>query len=202
MNKTRLLAAFLLALLGSLWAFRAPATAFGTETGAYYDWIVNIETAELKTSFQHGRSSLRNVVIAKITYRKGSTGEKDSTRYEDLWYCQSKPIGLERYHTLNLPPGDGIAICIKNRSASCSYSEAWASANATLRVMLDAYVRRNAVIEVVVPLDAFNSIADGFRRQGLDPLPEEGSDEGVAASLLLHLVSEPDGMTQTFSYQR
>jgi hypothetical protein len=200
MKKVKVLLATALAAFASMHLALAPAKAFGD--GFTYDWIVDIETAQLKNYFQYKGATLKDVVQAKVTFRPGDADDNvKSTRYEDFWYSEFKPLGLDRYKTLDKMDREHVAIRIRPSSAVASMSEAWASANATLRIMLDVYRRGSMVTAVYAPAHSFSLIANAFQQQGFYPLPEVGADQAVQAGINIRLLSEPEGMAQTLALQ-
>src|SRR5262249_18638147 len=114
--------------------------------------------------------------------------------------------------------GDNVAVRVQheamNKSASASdtmsYAEAWAAANAVLRVMLDTNLRKATVLVVTVPARSFSLMQAGLQDQRFMPVADGRADganstqsaEGEEGAVRIRMVSDSDGsMSQLFAYQ-
>jgi len=220
MNKVKRIVAPLLIALTSLSTVQTPVPTFAATQDFEYDWIVDIKTTELKDYFKYKGAAFRDISKARVSYYAGRASEKDkATPYQDLYYGGRKPLGLERYSPLDkIEYGDNVAIRIhheslrKSASASDSMSdaEAWAAANAALRVMLDANLRKASVLVVIVPARSFRLIQDGFGQQRFLPVADGGADGAGSTqaagaetgAVQIRMVSDSDAlMSQILSYQ-
>lgn len=170
-----------------------------------YDWIVEIETQELTGYLDYPGSNLKPIIQARITYKEGdavSSENKASKQvlYQDFWYKGCNPVGCRRYHTYNIPPGDGIAIRVKHKNNSVAVGETCACANAIIRVLLDAYMNSNPVISVLVPDSTFSSIVADLAHENFYQQADAPPDVPQYASIILYLTSEPSGANQTMFY--
>jgi len=197
----RLISPLLLALFVVICYSHTEVHALGPVAGTY-DWIITIETEEQKEYFTYRGTALATVTRARASYQQGDAASADTTRYEDLWYSQGKPLGLERVHSLDLRPGDQIGIRIKHKTSRVPDYEAYAAANAVLRILMDAYLNGNQVTAVLAPADSFNSISQAFQKQGLSVPPPRDPEHPVQGSIVIQLVSEPEGSQETLVYSR
>jgi len=172
------------------------------------DWVITIETEQQKDYLQYNRSHMKDIVKATVTYMKGDAKDTDKpTAYEDLWYSQSKCIGMNRRKSLQ--PGDKngpssgqeINIRVRHKKSPASNFENWASAEAVLRVMLDTKINGNVLNQVLVPADSFDSVVQGFGLQKFYAVPEAGPDQpSSTVGPAIHVSSEPEGRDEDLVY--
>jgi hypothetical protein len=121
-----------------------------------HDWIVRMKAEKLQRQFVYRGSSLDKV--AKITIDYFNKEDPDNkTPYEILWFNDGKPIGLERKNELKIPAGKATRIEIENKKGTTPETEK-AIADAILRISLDAYRKRTAIVSIKVPLESFEGI--------------------------------------------
>lgn len=165
-----------------------------------YDWVVQLETKPLKKQFEYAGSVFKPVDKVDVKYHP-SKEQDNKTAYEQIWYHDGKPLGLERLHKFELPEGDGIAIEVKHKQGTSTSGEEKAAANAILRITLDAYLNKNPVALVRLPSDSFYDISAQLQQQGMMVAPDSSGVDGFAtpveSSVTLFLVSEPEGIKQT-----
>ncbi len=170
-----------------------------------YDWIVDIETRQLKEYLSYPGSGFTPVIEAKITYTQVSepepgTTKKENVRYEDLFFKSCDPVGCRRYNTFDLTPGEGIAIRVKHNGPDTTTAETCAAGNCVTRVLLDAYLNGNMVIAALVPSASFSSIVQELHRENFHAQPEDPVETPQYSTIILHLRSEPSGQDQTMFY--
>jgi len=199
----RKLVSILTAMIAATCIGQAPAGATaspGLHDNATYQWIVNIETEQQKDYLNFRGCSLTDITRLRVTYQQGAADDAKITRYEDLWYGQGKPLGLDRSSSLDLRPGDQGAIRIKHKAQNASDSECYSCANAALRVVMDTFLTNNPVTAVLVPAGSFNAVSQGFQREGFYEPPNQAPEQPIQGALILQLFSEPEGQSQTLVY--
>lgn len=164
-----------------------------------YDWTMDIKTQQLERQFDYPGSTLKPVVKTEMQYYP-TAAEDTKTKYEYIWYANGKPLGLERLHKLEITEGDGISIRVLHKTNSPTSGEFKAAANAVLRVLVDAYLNKNAVVTVRVPADSFNGITNELRNNPHINTGWGGADDPVDSSLPIFVQAEPSGQTLQLYY--
>lgn len=166
-----------------------------------YDWIIEAQMQELKGYVIYAGSTVRPIIKASITYKNtdAPSGSKP-VKYEDLYFKGYEAIGCRRYHTLDLESGDGVAIRIKSKSQNVTLEQSSAAANAIVRLLLDSYLNGNSVVAVLLPRSSFERVVQNLQRANFYSAPPSSPDEPVDTAIILHLISEPPGSSQTMYY--
>ncbi len=164
-----------------------------------FDWVVEIETKELAKQFEYTGSHLKPIVKTHIVFY-ATVDEADKKSYEDIWYHNGKPCGLERLGNLTIRPGDGIAIKIKHKTDSPTEGEYKAAANAILRIILDANLNHNSVAIVTLPDGSYSPIISELRNQNAVDAPPHDADHPLESVVNIFLQSGTDGPTQTLYF--
>lgn len=187
-------------LLAGLVAFFAATAhvAKSQDMGRTYDWIVQIRTEQLKNFLDHPTSSLKPVIKATITYSPTTGG--GTTAYEDLFYKSWDVLGMRRYKDLALGTNDQIAIQVIHKEGNGSPEENAAAANAILRIFVDAYLKGNAVSNIIVPDRSLAQISQNLQRGNFYPGREADPDQPVFSTIVLRLESSPPGTVQMMYY--
>jgi hypothetical protein len=128
-----------------------------------YDWLVTIETEGISGQFEYAGSTLKPVVLARISYARADGS--DNTNYQTLWYCNGKPFGLERAGSLNVNPGQGVAMQIIHKTNPPTSGDYAAAANSILRIYLDIRVNQSMPCAIIVPDQSFDQIITDLTKQ-------------------------------------
>jgi hypothetical protein len=180
------------------------------------DWVISITTQEMKKCLEYPESKLTPLVKATVKFEQGydpgdedeqllakegyiDAGEVKSTVYEDIFYSHSAPIGLKRYSKLGIRPGTPGTIKIKIGETSARQEEAHAAANASVRIFMDAYMRKSALRTIIVPKIDFDLFIEGMQRYGFRPV-QMSMDKPVSALVIVSVRSEPAGREQHLGY--
>ena len=173
----------------------AALPAMGTDHIARpFDWTIELKTKQLPHHFEYTNSHLHGVEKIHVSYVHASDSshpDPQPTEYENLWYHSGKPLGLERLHKFEVIQGDSTSILVSHSGSSASDDECKAAANAVLRLILDANLNKNAVVNIRVPDDSFERIKQDLYNLGC----QDGSgisDEGRATAINLFLQTDPD----------
>ncbi len=159
------------------------------------DWLMKIQTEDLRNQFKYAGSTLTKVEKVTVKYSRKFEADQGKTRpYEYLWYHAGKPIGLERLGKLEMTRGESAAIQVVNKGEK-GIEQDKAAANAILRMMLDAYHNSNPIISIRVPADCFDSVIGELRKLNCVDATH-GADEEDHSKMSLSLQSEPKGMSQ------
>ncbi len=86
------LVAFGAAIVGLF--FTSPSAAMAEDSGFQTDYTVNVKTETVQKQFQYKGSVLTKVTKATIEYYANSDNQKKP--YENVWFNDGHPIGLER----------------------------------------------------------------------------------------------------------
>ncbi|HIA53466.1 MAG TPA: hypothetical protein EYN91_15485 [Candidatus Melainabacteria bacterium] len=171
---------------------------FAEGLGRTYDWIISIETEKLTGYLDQKRSTLKPVVKATVTYKPGGGG--GATKFEELFYHNWIALGMRRYKPLALGSSDQVAIVVTHKQGQSTQEETSAAANAIVRVFLDAYLKGNAVTNIIVPEASLSSIVQNLKQANFYPGDDEKPDQPVFSSIILHLEGSPSGTKQTMFY--
>jgi len=204
MNRTRsfcLHVATSVVLIVSALGWAAPAIA--SSPVGLYKWIVEISTTAEPGYLQYKGSKLSPVVKATISYHLDAQ-DAQRKNYENLWYGQGKPIGMDRQASLPTFDGEYVAIRITpaNKAVVATPDENRVRANAVLRIWFDIAANNGFLGPIFVPLDSFNSIVAAFANQKFYPKPLGALEEPDVNVPSIHVFSEPDGQDQDLAYSK
>ncbi len=161
------------------------------------DWVVRLKAEKLQRQFVYRGSKLDKVAKVTIDYFK-ETEPDNKTLYEMLWFNDGKPIGLERKNELKIPAGKTTKIQIENKKGTSPETEK-AIADAILRISLDAYRKRTAIVSIMVPLESFDGIVAAMNDLNCvesDNVPEEFSK----AIMNFPMETENNGPSKNLSF--
>lgn len=177
-------------LLGTMTSL-APAFADGMVSFPY-DWVLELKTKPLTRQFEYQGSTLKKIEKVLVEYHPAKDADT-KTAYEYLWYNGGKALGMEKQRKFDLPQGEGVAIRVSHMNGSSTEGENKAAANAILRLALDTYLNKNPIVQVRLPAETFNDIANHLVSLGMQVAPEGVEDGAYSSNLTLFLYSEPDG---------
>jgi hypothetical protein len=174
--------------------------AHSTSKDQPYDWTVDIKTQQLQRQFDYPGTKLTPVVKTELQYYP-MDAQSNKTKYEHIWYCKGKALGLERLHKFQITEGDGIAIKISHKTDDPTSGEYKAAANAILRILIDAYLNKNALVTVKIPPNSFSPISNELRSNPHIDTSGGGSETPVSSGVPIFLqTDEPDGPTLQLYY--
>ncbi len=161
-----------------------------------YDWVIQVETDQLKRQFEYKGSTLNPVERLEVTWY--STKDKTKkTKYELMYYHDGRPFGMEKLHKMDIDQGDGVAIEIKHKGNSATEAEKKDAGNAIFRLALDAYLNRNPLAAVKVPVDSFDAVSDKLQDLGFHDSKQDGegldNTEQFKSDMTISLFSVPEG---------
>ena len=176
-----------------------PAHGIGDAIAQPYDWTVEVKTEQLERQFEYQGSTIKPVVKAEVKYYE--KGEPDNkTDYENLWYHDGKPLGLERKHKYEITEGESVEIRVEHTTGSPTSGEYKAAANAISRILLDSYLHRCPVVIVHIKEGSLGAISSYLQARNWKIQTEE-ADVAVAAAVNLFLQEGDDGAKQTLYYE-
>lgn len=196
-NKSKFFTALRAIILTLVLFFFSPS-AWSEGLARNYDWIITIETEKLSGFLDQKNSTLKPLVKATVTFKPGSGGA--TTKFEELFYRNWIALGMRRYKPLSLGNSDQVAIVVTHKQGQAAPEETSAAANAILRVFVDAYLKGNAVANVIVPESSLSSIVQNLKQANFYPGDDEKPDQPVFSSIVLHLEGSPSGSKQTMFY--
>jgi hypothetical protein len=195
--------------VGGLSAFK-PATAANNEL-KQYSWVVLVETKKLKNQFQYEGSHLKDVVKCQISYYyvgdlphdPEHPDEEHKKAYEDFWFSERRPLGLERHHKFGVDQADGITIKVRHKEDSESdlQQEAQAAANTILRLQLDAAKNHNPVADIKLPDgQPYDEILDELRFKGAFDADKQNENDPLDSSLTMFFHEETGDRSHTLYF--
>ena len=161
-----------------------------------YDWVIQVETTQLKRQFEYKGSTLNPVEKLEVLWYPTKDQNK-KTKYELMYYHDGRPFGMEKLHKMEIDQGDGVAIEIKHKDNNATEAEKKDAANAVFRLALDAYLNKNPLAAVKVPVDSFESVSDKLKALGFHDSKEDGegldNDQQFKSDMTISLFSVPEG---------
>lgn len=166
-----------------------------------YDWVMKVETQQLKRQFEYKGSTLNPVEKLEVSWHP-TKDENKVTKYEYLYYHEGRPFGMEKLRRLDMAQGEGLAIEIKHKDGDGTEAEKKGAANAAFRLALDAYLNKNPLAAVKVPIASFDVVSNQLISLGFHDAQNEGGNdfnEGAKTDMTIYLYSVPDGKKQTLT---
>lgn len=152
----------MLRILALLWLvsgclFTLPAGRAQEVSRPQCEDLIYVRAQEQKGFLDFPGSPFKSMVKVTITYRSVKDDTMGDERlYEDLWYQGQNPLGCRRYRDFDLRPKDRVFVYL----TASSPAELSASANALVRILLDANLNRDAIVGVAVPAESFWPLVD------------------------------------------
>lgn len=181
------------------------------------DWTISISTKHIPNCLDYPNSKLQPLIRARVKFEQGlpqlSPEESElakagyiteeqvpDTVYEDIYYTQSRALGLHRYSELRIRPGTpGVIRITEIGSGPLRDEEAFAAANATARIFLDAAMKKSALRSIFVPRDNFDLYTQGLQRYGFRPVTLS-IEKPLAVSFVVSVNSQPAGRKMYLGY--
>lgn len=154
------------------------------------DWIVRLQAEKLQRQFVYSGSTLNKVAKVTIDYYKEDDPDK-KTEYETLWFNDGKPIGLERKGDFKIPAGKSTKIQVSNKKETSPETQK-AVADAVMRISLDAYRARTAIVSIQVPRDSFDGIVEAMNKLNC-VTSQTGADEEDKSLMSFSIETENKG---------
>lgn len=196
---------FFSSLLVSLLVLFPPVvSADDDEIDTEIDWegrftqVVDIKTEPLANYLRKDKHQFDNLVLARISSQ--SPKEKNSKKYEVIWYRKGDPIGVRRLNGLAFQAPQRIALHVLHSSLPASDDDVKSAANACLRLYLELYAKTMSPSAIVVPKQSFNSFVQRMNQLNFYSAEEPEPNTPVRTSIILSVESEPPGLRQLLFY--
>ncbi len=181
------------------------------------DWTISISTKEVKNCLDYPDSKLRPLIRARVQFEQGlsklspeehtlaeagyiTEKQVPDTIYEDIYFAKARALGLHRYNELSIRAGTpGIIRITTIEDGHLRDEEAFAAANATARVFLDAALKKSALRSIFVPRDNFDLYIQGLQRYGFRPVAVN-TEAPLAVSFVVSVQSQPTGRKLYLGY--
>ncbi len=157
------------------------------------DFVIQAETGMTPRTFEHESFTLKSIVKSSVSFYP-SNAKSDISAYENLWYHDGQPIGLERSSMLKIPADKNVGIKIV-QSPCAGYDESRAAGNTILRLVLDILKNHDKVASVSVPSASYTNVLMELQRRRMSVMPP-GEKAPEAAKIKFKLESESTGLTQ------
>lgn len=157
------------------------------------DYFIQAETNLSSRTFEHESFTLRSIVKSSICYYPAASASLKKA-YEQLWYCDGKPLGMERTNGLDIPADKNVGIKIVQPNCA-SFDETKAASNVIMRLVLDVLKNRDKVSKVSVPSSSYNHVLMELQRRGGTVLPP-GEKAPTNARVKFIIESESTTMKQ------
>ncbi len=164
-----------------------------------YDDVIELQCDEQKNYINFNGSRLNPVTKINVSCRLDTKHDKLAPlkEYEDLWYCQSDPIGCKKLHPLAVKSRDQVAILVINERLNDAEIAALATALVALRLELS--LNRNLIAVVRIPNETLAPLVDQLRKQNFVPY----KDLSRPVQTLIPIPLETNlGKRETLSFQR
>jgi len=162
-------------------------------------WLVTVQTKSAPSIFNYQGATLTPVTEAQVSFASANS-DATPTVYENFWGASGKPLALQRYEPLSIPPGDGIAFKIVNGSDQPFFSETQLAVDAVLRIMLDAQLNANPVLYVSVPSTTFSDVVSALSQQNFIVKDTTLETPLQSAALVIYVVDYSGQMKSTLYY--
>lgn len=190
----------------------APPVNSGTS-----DWTISISTKHVEKCLDYPDSKLQPLIRARVQFEQGvpklsqeenvlaeagyiSEKQVPETVYEDIFYAQTRALGLHRYNELGIRPGTpGVIKITSVGEGHLRDQEAFAAANATARVILDAALKKSALRSIFVPRDNFDLYTQGLQRYGFRSVTVS-MEAPIPVSFMVSVQSDPPGRKLYLGY--
>jgi hypothetical protein len=181
------------------------------------DWTISISTKHIEKCLDYPDSKLQPLIRARVQFEQGvpklsqeenvlaeagyiSEKQVPETVYEDIFYAQTRALGLHRYNELGIRPGTpGVIKITSVGEGHLRDQEAFAAANATARVILDAALKKSALRSIFVPRDNFDLYTQGLQRYGFRPVTVS-MEAPIPVSFMVSVQSDPPGRKLYLGY--
>lgn len=170
----------------------APGTNEKIESPDYY---LTVETQIDQKEFAHKSFDFGSIVKATMQYYKAGD-EAHKKAYEEMWYHDGKPIGMERSAALDIPADKKVAVKILQTACGTSSDETSASANLILRMVLDIRLNQDTITVVEVPSSSFQQVLMELQNRKANVMPP-GVEAPAEARVKFKLQSQSTGMIQS-----
>lgn len=160
--------------------------------------VVDIKTEPLVNYLRKDKNEFDNLVLARINSQ--SPKEKNSKKYEVIWYRKGDPIGVRRLNGLAFQAPQRIALHVLHSSLPASDDDVKSAANACLRLYLELYAKTMSPSAIVVPKQSFNSFVQRMNQLNFYSAEEPEPNTPVRTSIILSVESEPPGLRQLLFY--
>lgn len=157
------------------------------------DYVLQAETALAPRTFEHESFSLKSIVKSAVSVYP-TNAKNEISPYENLWFHDGKPIGLERRTELKIPADKNVGIKVV-QSPCASFDESKAAGNTIMRLVLDILKNHDKVTIVSVPSASYTNILMELQRRKMSVMPP-GEKAPETAKLKFKLESESTGMKQ------
>lgn len=181
------------------------------------DWTISISTKHVEKCLDYPDSKLKPLIRARVQFEQGvpklspeenvlaeagyiTEKQVPDTVYEDIFYSQTRALGLHRYNELGIRPGTpGVIKITSIGEGHLRDEEAFAAANATARVFLDAALKKSALRSIFVPRDNFDLFTQGLQRYGFRPVTAS-MEAPISVSFMVSVQSQPAGRKLYLGY--
>lgn len=160
--------------------------------------VVDIKTEPLANYLRKDKHQFDNLVLARVSSQ--SPKEKNSKKYEVIWYRKGDPIGVRRLNGLAFQAPQRIALHVLHSSLPASDDDVKSEANACLRLYLELYAKTMSPSAIVVPKQSFNSFVQRMNQLNFYSAEEPEPNTPVRTSIILSVESEPPGLRQLLFY--
>lgn len=184
-------------LIAMIAALSLSQSSFANDDPFKDDWVVKIEAQKLERQFLYRGSTLDKVAKLTVSYYKEDNPD-NKTLYEMLWFNDGKPIGLERKNELKIPEGKPAKFQVKLKKDTCPEIEK-ALGDAIIRLSLDAYRKRFAVLSFKVPQESYDGIVSQMNKLNCKE-SETDADEADKALMSFSIETEKDGPSTILYY--
>ncbi|MCC7529638.1 MAG: hypothetical protein IT342_14025 [Candidatus Melainabacteria bacterium] len=132
-----------------------------------YENVIELQCHELKNYIEFSGTKLNSIVKVRVDCRKDTKNNRNAppSRYEDLWYQNSNPLGSKKYGPLPINERDQVAIFVKSKLGMMTEAEVSACASALVLLRLDLTLNRNLIVTIRVPNQALEGLVSELRKQ-------------------------------------
>lgn len=161
-----------------------------------FDYVVSLDVHKLKDYMTYKDSKLAPVAEVTIRCKNSPRSNRDDEAtppsgerlYENLWYHEAMPLGCKRYWRMKILEGGVGAVRVLPGKEASDFPDACADAIA--RMLLDTAIPGGITQIVIVPQDAYESIASSLGRFNILPVTAK-LETAIGGRINFMLTSDP-----------
>lgn len=178
----------------------AKSASSGTKADlASEHWTLEARMETCDREFAHESFRIHSPVKVSVSYYP-VFNQKSKIPFEELWYHDAKPIGMERYSELHIPPSQRVHLkIIQNQVTTCA--DSGTAANVILRLILSTLLNHDQISSITVPDLSYAPILTALQNHHF-VLLAPGQEPPSGTKISCELRSENSGLKQRVHFQQ
>ncbi len=146
-----------------------------------HDWTIKLESQELKQTIGSPITMQAEKMYRVNVYAHENGSDAEPVLFEQLWYVkgEDKARGLRRLAKLPIPEGKSVEIKLSCKNTVADQSAVSNLADATVRLLLEAYLNKDSVPLVQAPSEFSAAVLSGLNNKHF--LPDNNQADVIGA---------------------